>query len=248
MAQNISQQDYNADDRISAYLKGMMSADEEKQFLEELKTDKELRERAVAAARMTKAMKNVGEQNDRMVEEDMLSADKATVARIAKTTCKGAQKATKPRVLSLRRTMWGLSAAACVAVVVSMGIHLHTYNASVALGNEYYHDITFENVRGAEDEKIAGELSDLFANVKSGADKDATLDRLKTLWTVSTLDSYNDYTDYAPEIGWNLTIAYLKDNDRKQALAILAQLKIRFADNAGYIRQVDELEQKINEL
>ena len=31
-------------------------------------------------------------------------------------------------------------------------------------------------------------------------------------------------TDFAPEIGWNLAIGYLKDNKRKQAKATLEKL------------------------
>ena len=34
---------------------------------------------------------------------------------------------------------------------------------------------------------------------------------------LSTMETYNDYTDFSSEIGWNLAIAYLKDNNKKDA-------------------------------
>ena len=38
------------------------------------------------------------------------------------------------------------------------------------------------------------------------------------------METYNDYTDYSAEIGWNLAIAYLKDNDMKGAKKVLEKL------------------------
>jgi hypothetical protein len=38
------------------------------------------------------------------------------------------------------------------------------------------------------------------------------------------METYNDYTDYSSEIGWNLAIAYLKDNNKKDAKIVLEKL------------------------
>ena len=46
------------DDRIDAYLKGQMTLYEERQFLNECKENKELRERAIMIALLAKALKD----------------------------------------------------------------------------------------------------------------------------------------------------------------------------------------------
>ena len=38
------------------------------------------------------------------------------------------------------------------------------------------------------------------------------------------METYNDYTDYSAEIGWNLAIANLKDNNKKEAKKVLEKL------------------------
>ena len=38
------------------------------------------------------------------------------------------------------------------------------------------------------------------------------------------METYNDYTDYSAEIGWNLAIAYLKDNNKQEAKKVLEKL------------------------
>ena len=61
-------------------------------------------------------------------------------------------------------------------------------------------------------------------NIANKTDLDKTLHDLSLCWELSTQETYNDYTDFAPEIGWNLAIGYLKDNKRKQAKATLEKL------------------------
>ena len=50
------------DEHISRFLQGLMNASEETAFLEELKSNKELRQRASAQARLIKGLKQVDEE------------------------------------------------------------------------------------------------------------------------------------------------------------------------------------------
>ena len=50
------------DERISHFLQGLMNASEEAAFLEELKSNKELRQRASAQARLIKGLRQVDEE------------------------------------------------------------------------------------------------------------------------------------------------------------------------------------------
>lgn len=53
---------------------------------------------------------------------------------------------------------------------------------------------------------------------------DKTTRRLSVLWELSVMKTYNDYTNEAPYIGWNLAIAYLKDNNKEEAKTVLTKL------------------------
>ena len=53
----ISRVDLLDEERINSFLRGEMSSEEETLFIDELKSNEELRNKAVATARMAKAMK-----------------------------------------------------------------------------------------------------------------------------------------------------------------------------------------------
>ena len=58
----------------------------------------------------------------------------------------------------------------------------------------------------------------------------------------------NDYTDYAPEIGWNLAIGYLKDNKRKEAKVTLEKLIEVAPEGTAIGDKVKELTNEIEKL
>ena len=59
------------------------------------------------------------------------------------------------------------------------------------------------------------------------------------------METYNDYTDYAPQIGWNLAIAYLKDNDKDNAMAVLTKLEGIAEDGTAIKNKCIELINKL---
>jgi len=80
-------------------------------------------------------------------------------------------------------------------------------------------------IRGSDTPSQAEtKLEALFANVKANQNIEETIHDLSVCWEVSTMETYNDYTDYSAEIGWNLAIAYLKDNNKKDAKKVLEKL------------------------
>ena len=197
------------EERINRFLRGEMSSEEETTFMDELKSNDVLRNKAVVAARMAKAMKTVGE------EEELL------ILRI-------------------------LSVAASILILVISGWHYYDYRVITGLGNEY--EMEFESssfVRGAGTGSVEKELNSLFAKIKSRDDSDNSIKRLSLLWELSTMDTYNDYSDYAPQIGWNLAIAYLKDNDKDNAMAVLTKLEGIAEDGTAIKNKCIELINKL---
>ena len=101
------------DDRITLYLKGKMTPQEEQAFMQELNNNPELKARAVALARMVKGMKEVGKAQDEDVFGAILAADEndvKTVARNATTR--------KAKVVPMRTMAKWLSMAASILLVI----------------------------------------------------------------------------------------------------------------------------------
>ena len=209
------------DDRIALFLKGKMTPQEEQVFMQELKNNPELKARAVALARLVKGMKEVGKTQDEDVIGAILSADENDVKSVARNAT-----TRKVNVVPMRTMAKWLSMAASILLVVWLGIGYHDYRTTTGLGEEYGTMFsTSQLTRGAgEPSEVDTRLAQLFDNVANKNDLDNTLHELSLCWELSTQETYNDYTDYAPEIGWNLAIGYLKDNNRKQAKAVLEKL------------------------
>ena len=209
------------DDRITLYLKGKMTPQEEQAFIQELENNPELKARAVALARLVKGMKEVGKTQD----EDVIGAILAAAENDVKSVARNATTR-KAKVIPMRTMAKWLSMAASILLVVWLGIGYHDYRATTSLGEEYGTQLTTSQLtRGAEvPSGVDTRLAQLFENVANKKDLDDTLHELSLCWELSTQETYNDYTDYASEIGWNLAIGYLKDNNRKQAKATLEKL------------------------
>ena len=234
------------DERIANYLKGKMTAEEEQAFLADLQADPELKAQAVAMARMVKGMKEVGTANDEELMGEFLAADADEVGVVAKD----ASVAKKANVISWRRTVTCLSAAASVALLIWAGIGYNNYRTTTGLGDQYATVFTSLQVtRGGETPtEVETKLTKLFDNVLNDRELKATLHDLALCWELSTQETYNDYTDFAPEIGWNLAIGHLKNNDRKQAKAVLEKLIGVAPSGTAIGDKARELQKKVDEL
>ena len=225
------------EERINRFLRGEMSSEEETTFMDELKSNDVLRNKAVVAARMAKAMKTVGEEEDSLVKEALLTSDDHDIEMIVKNVTRKRSKLLTLRIISV---------AASILILVISGWHYYDYRVITGLGNEY--EMEFESssfVRGAGTGSVEKELNSLFTKVKSGDESDNTIKRLSLLWELSTMDTYNDYSDYAPQIGWNLAIAYLKDNDKDNAMAVLTKLEGMAEDGTAIKNKCIELINKL---
>ena len=83
---------------------------------------------------------------------------------------------------------------------------------------------------------------------KNNKDLDNTLKRLAEHWEDSTSDTYSDYSDFAAEIGWALATGYLKDNNKKDASAVLEKMAELYGADTDMGKRVRELQDKIAKL
>ena len=250
---NIDSRLLEEDDRIASYLKGQMSGEEEQAFLQELEENPDLKERAIIMARLVKGLKEVGTAQDKETIGAILASNKQSGENVVKNAIHEATavQTTTKKVISMRKPAAWLSIAASLVFIVWLGIGYSDYRDITGLGEEYGNSsFTTEMVsRGSTTSSDAEKkLEILFKNVQDNTDLGETIHELSLCWELSTMESYNDYTDYSAEIGWNLAIAYLKFNDKKGALAVLAKMATLYDADNVVGKRVRELQQKIEDL
>lgn len=235
------------DEIIVRYLKGKMTTDEEEKFMQEVNSNDELKSKAVAIARMVKGMKEVGAASDKEVVDEFLAIDSDEIKTLAKNVSANNKKG---KVISWRRTATWLSAAASIALLIWGGFTYNDFRRTTGLGEEYSTVFSSSQfTRGGEDNaEIENKLAKLFDNVASKKDLDNTLHELSLCWQLATQETYNDYTDYASEIGWNLAIGHLKNNDKKKAKEVLTKLIDITPEGTAIGDKARELLNKVEEL
>lgn len=227
----IQEKDLVNDERISRFMQGFMDADEEAAFQIELKNNEELRNQAIAQARLVKGMKQVDEE----LKDSFRHTDEQTIRNIAHQVT--ARKN--------RPTRW-LAIAASVVFIVFIGFKSYDYYDTTNLGKEYANAFpTSSIVRGESNADVETELKVLFDNVAQNKDLDNTTSRLEKIWELSKQDTYNEYTDYAPYIGWNLAIGYLENYEKTKAKRVLDYMKLAYPEGTV---MGDNVLQLINEL
>ena len=217
MKNKVNTYDIGQEERIECFLRGAMTSEEERRFLEELDKNSELRENALVRARLIKGMKQV----DADVVQAFRNVDMEDVETIVKRTSR--------KKSSLH---WYAIAASFIAVLF-VGYQSYDYYKITALGKEYAMEFPINSiVRGTSDSNVEQELAMLFENIIDADNLDNTTTRLAYLWEMANQDTYNEYTDYAPYIGWYLAVGYLKDYEKEKAKDILKDLGDKYsADN-----------------
>ena len=195
------------DERISRYLKGLMSIQEETKFLADMESDEQLKQDAITQARLVKGMAQV----DYVLIQELKNTPEAKVMSSLRP----------PRIIFRKPVAW-LSVAASVAVLLFAGYKGYDFYDTTRLGMKYATAFPMETlVRGDTDSNVDKELHTLFENVVERKDLPSTTKRLSELWERSNQETYNDYTDYSAYIGWYLAIGYLEDYEKDKALCVL---------------------------
>ena len=224
---SVQEKDLLNDERISRYMKGVMNADEESAFMEELKNNADLRNQAIAQARLVKGMKQVDEE----LRDAFREADEQAIKCFANEAI-GRKK---------HSARW-LAIAASIVFIVFVGFKSYDYYDTTSLGREYANTFpTSTIIRGEANADVDTELTMLFNNVAEGKDLDNTTSRLATLWELSKQDAYNDYTDYAPYIGWNLAVGYLRNYEKTMARNVLSEMETIYENETIIGKKVREL-------
>ena len=145
-----------------------------------------------------------------------------------------ANNASEKRKHRIVKFAYALAAAASIAIIATVGYNQYERHQVIALGKEYALTLSpFAEEYHRGDTSTAGEeINALTANVRNQENLEQTIDRLSRLWALSKSDTYNAYTDFAPEIGWTLAIAHLENNDKNAAISVLTQITALYPETA----------------
>lgn len=126
--------------------------------------------------------------------------------------------------------------------IIFVGFKTYDYYDTTNLGKEYANAFPVSSIiRGEVNADVETELSTLFNNVAECKDLDNTTSRLATLWDLAKQDTYNDYTDYAPYIGWNLAIGYLENYEKEKAKDVLIEMKLIYPEGTAIGNKINDL-------
>ena len=101
------------DDRIAAYIKGQLSAEEEQLFLKELEDNPELKEKAIVTARLVKGLKKVSDEQDNDIRGVFLASSEKGVEAVTKQIIR--QRA---KTIPIRKVSTWIAVAASVVCIV----------------------------------------------------------------------------------------------------------------------------------
>ena len=183
------------DDRIDAFVRGMMTEEEEAAFKQEIKADPELRNHVMASVSLIKGIREQNAKKERII----------------------IQNNTKDRIRTL--TWWATSIAAVFAILIGYTTDKRHLELSNIVTPYYTQYDTNELSRGETDSAIVYNLYTLFN------EKDAykIIKELEPIYP--TLDNNETYYYYANDIAWNLALAYVKNDQINKAIPILEKLE-----------------------
>lgn len=234
------------DEMLSRYIKGRLSDAEEVEFKRLIADEPELRNKAIATARLVKAMNEVGSERDDKTIEEIRQATEKEIKIVASNVSGAAIK--NPRILTFRKFVVSFSAAASILLCIFGGYKYYKYEQVTSLGSEYLAYFPASEFSRGENDGVSDILKELYSDIETKHNLGDAIARLSGMWTESRGDTFNDYTEYMPEIGWMLANAYLRNNDKSKALEVLGILIAESPEGTAMGDKARELKEKVEKL
>jgi thioredoxin-like negative regulator of GroEL len=214
----------NIDERIEAFLRGNMSAEEETDFKQEIKNNPELRSRAMEMASLIKGVQRV---------------ETAKEERLIDSVNNNRKHKTHPI------WWWACSAAAVVAII--FGVYKERrYNMLDSTVSPYYTEYNVSDItRGETDSATISHLYTIFNQVQEKRNVSDAIKELESIYV--SLDSDYTYYPFANDIMWNLALAYIKDDQIEKATILLEKTMEENPDTPIF-KKANELLKKLKDL
>lgn len=187
------------DDRIDAFIRGMMTEEEEIAFKQEIQADPDLRAHVLATVSLIKGIRTQNAERERTLIQP--------------------QQNNKVRTL----VWWATSIAAVFAIFFGYSKDKR-YNELSALVSPYYTEYSMdEYARGDIDSTKVANLYTLFNNIQTQRNVGELIKILEPMY--SSPGYYGLYAQlFANDIAFNLAIAYIKDDQISKAIPVLEKL------------------------
>ena len=187
------------DDSIDAFIRGMMTEEEEIAFKQEIQADPDLRAHVLATVSLIKGIRTQNAERERTLIQP--------------------QQNNKVRTL----VWWATSIAAVFAIFFGYSKDKR-YNELSALVSPYYTEYSMdEYARGDIDSTKVANLYTLFNNIQTQRNVGELIKILEPMY--SSPGYYGLYAQlFANDIAFNLAIAYIKDDQISKAIPVLEKL------------------------
>lgn len=187
------------DDRIDAFVRGMMTEEEEAAFKQDIKADPELRAQVLATVSLIKGIRTQNANQEKLL----------------------IQNNTKSKARTL---LWWASSIAAVFAIFFGYSKDKRYNELSGIVSPYCNEYSMsEYARGDLDSATIANLYTLFNNIREQRNMSTIIETLEPIYT--NLDSDFTYSAYANDIAMNLALAYIKDDQTDKAIPILEKLE-----------------------
>lgn len=187
------------DDRIDAFIRGMMTEEEEAAFKQEIQADPDLRAHVLATVSLIKGIRTQNAEKERTLIQP--------------------QQNNKVRTL----LWWATSIAAVFAIFFGYSKDKR-YNELSALVSPYYTEYSMDDyARGEIDSIKVANLYTLFNNIQKQRHVSSIIAELEPIYT--SIEHDITYSTYANDIALNLALAYIKDDQADKAIPILEKLE-----------------------
>lgn len=206
------------DDRIDAFIRGMMTEEEETTFKKDIQADPELRAQVLATISLIKGIRN---------QES--AKEKALI-----------QSSDNGRARTL--LWWACSIAAVFAIFFGYQKDMR-FNELSDIVSPYFTEYSMSDyARGDLDSITVAHLYTLFNTIQEQRNMSDVIKELEPIY-VNIEDDYT-YSTYANDIAWNLVLAYIKDDQINKAIPVLEKLEKDNPDTPIAIK-VQEILKKI---
>ena len=200
------------DDRIDAFIRGMMTEEEEAAFKQEIQADPELRAHVLATVSLIKGIRSQGA----LKEKDIIRKNAYNKQTIRLCRSESANRA--------RTLLWWATSIAAVFAIFFGYSKDKRYNELSALVSPYYTEYSMdEYARGDIDSAKVVNLYTLFNNIQKQRRVSNIIAELEPIYT--SIEHDITYSAYANDIALNLALAYIKDDQADKAIPILEKLE-----------------------
>jgi hypothetical protein len=200
------------DDRIDAFIRGMMTEEEEAAFKQEIQADPDLRAHVLATVSLIKGIRSQGA----LKEKDIIRKNAYNKQTIRLCRSESANRA--------RTLLWWATSIAAVFAIFFGYSKDKRYNELSALVSPYYTEYSMDDyARGDIDSTKVANLYTLFNNIQNQRHVSNIIAELEPIYT--SLEHDFTYSAYANDIALNLALAYIKDDQADKAIPILEKLE-----------------------